>query len=287
MTNIISGIYILKNIKNNKPYVGSTNNFNRRKEDHLFTLQANKHHSSSLQNAFNKYGEENFIFEIVEYVTQLEGESDINFGKRLTTVHEQLHLDRYGAQELIRKENYRFRKTTYNICPTAGSSLGRQCSNEHRRKLIIARNKRDSYSDKTRLKMSRGVSAARARDEVKVNHQKALIKRPLLICPHCLYESYNKGSIMRRHFDRCKFSPTYNEENEKLRLQVEKAKKKESLKDRPSLSCPHCLKKSQNKGLMIRFHFDKCSVFTGEKTTRSQASKDKLVQTWAKRKLLK
>jgi len=56
-------IYKLKNISNNKCYIGSTINFNKRQREHFGNLKRNKHHSIYLQNAYNKYGKKNFIFE--------------------------------------------------------------------------------------------------------------------------------------------------------------------------------------------------------------------------------
>ena len=60
------GIYMLFNVYNNKCYVGSTNNFYRRKNEHFNYLRNNKHHSDHLQKAYNKYGEDKFIFIVLE-----------------------------------------------------------------------------------------------------------------------------------------------------------------------------------------------------------------------------
>lgn len=57
-----SGIYIIKNIKNNKFYVGSSVNFYKRFWDHKKWLRLNVHGNTHLQNAWNKYGEESFDF---------------------------------------------------------------------------------------------------------------------------------------------------------------------------------------------------------------------------------
>lgn len=37
--NIVSGIYFIQNIINNKLYIGSTNNFNKRKNNHFLNLK--------------------------------------------------------------------------------------------------------------------------------------------------------------------------------------------------------------------------------------------------------
>jgi len=61
-------IYRIVNIKNNKQYIGSAIDYNRRKRNHLNLLNKNKHHSIKLQNSYNKYGKESFVFEIIEII---------------------------------------------------------------------------------------------------------------------------------------------------------------------------------------------------------------------------
>lgn len=62
------GIYKIINVINNKFYVGSAVSFSRRKTRHFSELRTNKHSNSKLQNAWNKYGEQAFVFAIVEEV---------------------------------------------------------------------------------------------------------------------------------------------------------------------------------------------------------------------------
>jgi len=61
------GIYKITNIKNNKIYVGSSSNLNRRYYHHINDLINNKHFNIHLQRSFNIDGEESFNFEIIEY----------------------------------------------------------------------------------------------------------------------------------------------------------------------------------------------------------------------------
>jgi group I intron endonuclease len=61
-----SGIYKIRNIINDDYYVGSAKNIVRRWDRHRCGLRNNKHENIILQRAWNKYGEENFIFEIIE-----------------------------------------------------------------------------------------------------------------------------------------------------------------------------------------------------------------------------
>lgn len=62
------GVYKIINVVNNKFYIGSAVNFSRRKARHFSELRNNKHSNGKLQNAWNKYGEQAFIFAIVEEV---------------------------------------------------------------------------------------------------------------------------------------------------------------------------------------------------------------------------
>jgi group I intron endonuclease len=62
----VSGIYTITNVINRKSYVGYTKNIVKRFDWHLCKLRNNKHSNSLLQRAWNKYGEENFEFEILE-----------------------------------------------------------------------------------------------------------------------------------------------------------------------------------------------------------------------------
>jgi group I intron endonuclease len=62
----VSGIYIILNIITNKVYIGSSVLLRSRKNKHYNELRNNKHCNDILQNSWNKYGEFNFIFIIVE-----------------------------------------------------------------------------------------------------------------------------------------------------------------------------------------------------------------------------
>lgn len=65
-------IYKIRNVANEKFYVGSTTNTRERFRTHRFRLRNNKHHCLHLQAAWNKYGEDCFKFEVVETVDSEE-----------------------------------------------------------------------------------------------------------------------------------------------------------------------------------------------------------------------
>lgn len=64
-----SGIYKITCMANGKIYVGSSENLRRRWNEHQYRLKNNTHSNQYLQNAWDKYGQESFIFEVVELTT--------------------------------------------------------------------------------------------------------------------------------------------------------------------------------------------------------------------------
>lgn len=100
MSQRISCIYIIFNKINNKFYLGSTNDFTKRKKEHLRQLLKNKHHSKYLQRAFNLYGVNNFTIDIYQYCNK----KDL------------LNLEQYYLN--IYKPKYNVSKSA--ICPMLG-----------------------------------------------------------------------------------------------------------------------------------------------------------------------
>jgi group I intron endonuclease len=61
-----SGIYMITNILNKKRYIGSAKNIKNRKNVHACLLRSGKHSNPHLQASWKKYGEENFIWSVLE-----------------------------------------------------------------------------------------------------------------------------------------------------------------------------------------------------------------------------
>jgi group I intron endonuclease len=64
-----SCVYKIIQISTEKVYIGSTVNWRKRKLDHFSKLRKNCHPNRKLQNSFNKYGKDDFYFEIVMFCT--------------------------------------------------------------------------------------------------------------------------------------------------------------------------------------------------------------------------
>lgn len=89
------GIYKITNIVNGKIYIGKSQNIEKRFKAHINDLNRNCNHNPHFQNAWNKYGKDNFKFEIIhtlniyneEKISELEiyyiskyNSTDTNFG---------------------------------------------------------------------------------------------------------------------------------------------------------------------------------------------------------------
>ena len=113
-----TGIYKITNLINKKIYIGSAsqkNGIGGRISEHKSDLKNNKHDNSYLQNSWNKYGEDNFKFEIVIFC---DPERCLFF--------EQKCLDKYKPWD---------RENGYNICKIAGSSLGYKHTEQAKEKI--------------------------------------------------------------------------------------------------------------------------------------------------------
>ncbi len=142
----VPGIYQIRNIIDNKIYVGSAINIYSRNYNHFRDLKRQKHHNAYLQRAYNKHCKENFIFEILELVPQLLNETKKEFKLRLMNEREQHYLDTLlFAQEYISsdKKDRRFRELGYNTNPLAHSSLGYTHSIEDRKNMSFIQKNRN------------------------------------------------------------------------------------------------------------------------------------------------
>ena len=66
----ICGIYQIINKINKKYYIGSSKNLYNRLHEHFHNLRNNKGHNKHLQNAWNKYSENNFTYNILEFCSE-------------------------------------------------------------------------------------------------------------------------------------------------------------------------------------------------------------------------
>lgn len=67
ITEDCGAVYCVLNVVTGQRYVGSTKRVRRRWTEHINALKRGKHANEHLQNSWNKYGEDSFIFYVLEY----------------------------------------------------------------------------------------------------------------------------------------------------------------------------------------------------------------------------
>ena len=91
-------IYFIINQITNERYVGQTTNFNRRKTEHFSKLKQGIHPNPKLQNSFDKYGEENFIINKIQFddITK-QDEQEIYYIKKYNSFNNGFNLTEGGT----------------------------------------------------------------------------------------------------------------------------------------------------------------------------------------------
>jgi len=141
-----AGIYQIKNVINGNAYIGQSVELNRRSHDHFQRLKNNKHENGHLQNAFKKYGKENFVFDILLYCEPFE-----------LTRYEQKIVDILEPQYNICKECVDspkgIKRTEESKLKMSLAANGRKHTEETKRKISLA-NKGRKVSEEGRYNMS-------------------------------------------------------------------------------------------------------------------------------------
>lgn len=105
----ISGIYMVRNNRNERFYIGSSMNIQKRISNHLYNLRNNNHHAYKLQADFNDYGENAFSFYVLKDVDMEEEFARDVFGHpykkwEVTDKMKRARLEKYEQQLIDRFE---------------------------------------------------------------------------------------------------------------------------------------------------------------------------------------
>jgi len=167
MKNKKSGIYFIRNKVNHHLYIGSSNDINKRFMTHKRDLFKQIHHNPILQRSYNKYGLNNFIFEIfiecdsdellfleqfcLDFLMPLYNISKNSIAPMTGRKHKKETLLKFKKRKVLKGKNH------YNY--------GKKASLETRKKQSLSRlgTKR---SIKTRLKMSKTAKRIKAIDRI-------------------------------------------------------------------------------------------------------------------------
>jgi len=200
------GIYMLKNIKTDQVYIGSSMYLNRRNNDHFNMLSKNIHTNQILQESYNKYGKDNFKFIILEEFKNIDKQKLLeletnyindNLDKCFNIMHE-ADLIKYNKKRKMTKElrkkisnaNKEFYKNNPEMIEYLRNiSTGKKLSNETKqkisehsknrwqdesyRKTIIEKNTGKIISDETKKKMSQAKLGKKASKETILKMKKA------------------------------------------------------------------------------------------------------------------
>jgi len=167
-----SGIYKIVNIVNSKIYVGRAVNLYSRWTEHKHCLRYDKHENQYLQRAWNKYGEDNFEFEVIElckenvlcqrehYWATLLNSHNRKYGYNIAETGEigtvRMKTESIQKRQQKRKENAKKRGYWFSDETKKRmieSNKGRKMSEENIQKLI-KRNIGRKASEETRKKQS-------------------------------------------------------------------------------------------------------------------------------------
>lgn len=173
----LPGVYQIRNLVNNKVYIGSSNNLRNREASHFKRLRLGKHENPHLQHAYNKYGKDKFVFEILEVCTLEEQyiieQKWINekFGDNCYNINPVASKPpsckgRLDVHNKISKSLKEYHKDPNNRLKFSLSHKGHKVSDETKRKLSIA-NKGKQPSDKCKQAFKEYVKTRVISDETR------------------------------------------------------------------------------------------------------------------------
>jgi hypothetical protein len=159
------GVYIITCIPTQKSIIGETGNVKKRINYHIQNLKGNRHENPYLQNAWNKYGYDNFSFNVLEYCDFAECKVKENYYCLLHNTHDP--------------------EKGFNLRPT-GTNLKGKFTEEHKKRISLSLKKsekfknRDSgkgmrgkkHSQETRIKMSNSSKGKKHSEETKLKLSK-------------------------------------------------------------------------------------------------------------------
>jgi len=143
----ICGIYKITNIVNNKVMIGQSKDITLRWRNYKTQLKYNKWHNLHLQRAWNKYGEQNFKFEVIlECPIETLDKEEIRLIEEYNSRN-----DKYGYN--IKEGGDRHAHSEETKRRISEKHKGKVLSPEHRAKLCLARRKRITSAE-TKEKIS-------------------------------------------------------------------------------------------------------------------------------------
>lgn len=146
----MKGIYKITNTANGNVYIGQAVNINARVTSHINNLKSNNHVNKHLQNAWNKYGQDSFVFSVLELCEFCTAEQ--------LTEREQYWINYYGGVNSTKNYNQReagnsgtFSIETRNKISSSLKSLNIHLTEEkkqHLREIFTGRTVREDVKER-------------------------------------------------------------------------------------------------------------------------------------------
>lgn len=142
------GIYQIKNLINNKIYIGSSVKIKSRWSQHIHYLNKNIHDNKHLQHAWNKYGADAFEFTILEIIND----------KTKLIEREQVWIEWLECCN---------EKIGYNLCKISNNSFGLKRSEEVKKNISNSL-KGHKLSEETKRKIALKATNRKCSDKTKI-----------------------------------------------------------------------------------------------------------------------
>jgi group I intron endonuclease len=165
------GIYEIRNLVNNKTYIGQGSNLRKRKNGHFGELRRNEHDNKYLQRSYNMYGKENFVFNILLYCEPEE-----------MTYYEQLLVDirqpEYNNRRICVDSNFGCKFSDESRKNMSEAAKGKVLSEETKRKISEAESGENHYnfgghrSEETKKKLSEANKGKETLEETREKREK-------------------------------------------------------------------------------------------------------------------
>lgn len=163
-----AGIYSFVNLVNGKRYIGQAVDIDRRIKSHYLRLIRSVDDALKLQNAWNKYGYQNFV---VETLISAEEEHTKEYLKSWLDYLEKDYIQYYDSH-----------KNGYNCTDGGEGNLGYVHSDETKQKQRIKRLGKP-LSNETKIKMSKSLKGLKRTESTKLKISLTKKKKVLLISP--------------------------------------------------------------------------------------------------------